>query len=233
MIPLESTHPRVERELLNPELGVVIGEVQSRNEGEAVMDPGIEKVLPRSQGAGESSDNGYGYMVAADEGGGVPGTVRVWDFDRSPLQGSVVYTTSSGAGSAGHITHSNAAPGIPRSEQYACTADPTTITTPRADEVFCFLLDGSRDALVLTQDMAGLAAAGDVDGRGMPPNGNLDASGSYFIWVAEMPGGRADAFMVKVPGHLLRDPIPGAMLSVGAEAQAPIGQGSPQDPAAQ
>ncbi|HEV8150859.1 MAG TPA: Ig-like domain-containing protein, partial [Gemmatimonadales bacterium] len=183
------------------------------------LETGIEKVLPRSQGAGGSSDNGYGYMVAADEGGGLPGTVRVWDFDKSLLQGSVVYTTSSGAGSAEHIAHSNAAPGVPRSQQYACAANATLTAAPRANEIVCFRLDGSRDALVVAPSMTDPSAPR-VGGRNRKqPNGNLDVSGGYFIWVGEVPGGRADAFMVKVPGHLLRSPSSGAMLPMAAPTE--------------
>src|SRR5712692_4648572 len=180
------------------------------------LETGIEKVLPRSQGAGGSFANGYGYMVAADEGGGVRGAVRVWDFDKSPLRGTVVYTTSSGAGRIGQIAHSNAAPGVPLSEQYACAANTTMTAVPPVTEVVCFRLDGSRDALVVTQSMTNLDAPGAGDRDLKLGTGGLDLTGGYFIWVADVLGGRVDAFMVKVPGHLLRSTSSSAMLPVGA-----------------
>jgi hypothetical protein len=35
------------------------------------------------------------------------------------------------------------------------------------------------------------------------PKGNLDVTGQYFIWTSNMGGNRLDAFIVKVPSHLL------------------------------
>src|SRR5207247_1791934 len=35
------------------------------------------------------------------------------------------------------------------------------------------------------------------------PKGNLDVTGSYFIWTSNMGGNRLDAFIVKVPFQLL------------------------------
>jgi hypothetical protein len=35
------------------------------------------------------------------------------------------------------------------------------------------------------------------------PKGNLDVTGRYFIWTSNTAGGRLDAFIVKIPSHLL------------------------------
>ncbi|HEY2943403.1 MAG TPA: hypothetical protein VGN09_13290, partial [Vicinamibacteria bacterium] len=165
------------------------------------LEGGAEKPLPSAQGAAGHFDNGYGYMVAED--GGPSGAVRVWEFERSPLQGSAVYTASPKAGGASLIAHSNAAPGVPRSQQYACAASATTIAGPRANELVCFRLDGSREALVVTQSMTDLSTPEGGDGYRKLSKGSLDVTGGYFLWVTNMGGGRADAFMVKVPAHLL------------------------------
>ena len=35
------------------------------------------------------------------------------------------------------------------------------------------------------------------------PKGNLDITGTYFIWTTNLCGNRMDAFLVKVPAQLL------------------------------
>lgn len=51
--------------------------------------------------------------------------------------------------------------------------------------------------------MTNLDARGGVEVYGKTPKGNLDVTGQYFIWTTNLGGGRLDAFIVKVPGHLL------------------------------
>ena len=82
-----------------------------------------------------------------------------------------------------------------------------------ADEIVCFALnpnrhaDGSLDVLVVGQVMTDLDAPGgnDLDGDDYEqmPKGNLDVTGRYFIWTANLGSNRLDAFLVKVPGDLL------------------------------
>src|SRR5205814_611230 len=68
------------------------------------LQTGNERVLLDRNGAGGHSDNGFGYMVAADNMNPQPGAVRVWRFDLDvtggePLanvsnQGTLVYQTT-------------------------------------------------------------------------------------------------------------------------------------------
>jgi hypothetical protein len=56
--------------------------------------------------------------------------------------------------------------------------------------------------------MTDLDAVGgqDVDGDDYEqlPKGNLDVTGRYFIWTANLGGSRLDAFLVKVPAERLQ-----------------------------
>jgi hypothetical protein len=47
------------------------------------------------------------------------------------------------------------------------------------------------------------APGGGRDDYNKLPKGNLDVTGQYFIWTSNVGGNRLDAFIVKVPGHLL------------------------------
>jgi len=173
------------------------------------LQTGSQRLLLDQNGAAGHSDNGYGYMVAEDNWYPLPGAVRVWNFDGSSPQGLLAYhSTSWSGGGVGHIAHSNALPGVPLSQQYACGGDPNTLLAPRTNEIFCFRLDTSLDVLVVTQVMTDMTATGGGDAYSKVPKGNLDVTGSYFIWVSNMGGSRADAFMVKVPGQLLTGTSP-------------------------
>ena len=75
-----------------------------------------------------------------------------------------------------------------------------------ADEIVCFSLDANRyadhslDVLVVGQIMTDLDAPGGGGGDyEKTPKGNLDVTGSYFIWTTNLGGGRLDAFLVKIP----------------------------------
>src|SRR5581483_11213364 len=74
---------------------------------------------------------------------------------------------------------------------------------PRSDEIVCFRLDTSKDVLVVAPTMASHKASGGGDDYGKDPKGNLDITGRYFIWTANMFGNRLDAFIVEVPTQLL------------------------------
>jgi hypothetical protein len=47
------------------------------------------------------------------------------------------------------------------------------------------------------------ASGGCCDFFSRQPKGNLDITGRYFIWTTNLGGNRMDAFLVKVPSHLL------------------------------
>ena len=102
-------------------------------------------------GAPGHSDNGFGYMVGADNWYSLPGAIRVWTFGTpfptsqpgTPPQGLLVYRTTDWAADIGHLSHANAAPGVASSQQYVCGGNARREQLPRNNEVICFMLDGS------------------------------------------------------------------------------------------
>lgn len=167
------------------------------------LSTGIETILLDQDGAGGHSDNGYGYLVADDNRHKLSGAVRIWRFGRKPLGGPVVFHRTDRRGGIGHISHSNAKPGIPAERQYACGAAATRVTAPHLNEVLCFRLDPSLDVLVVAPVMTDLDATGGGDDYAKLPKGSLDVSGRYFIWTSNMAGPRVDAFVVEVPADWL------------------------------
>jgi hypothetical protein len=164
-------------------------------------------------GAAGHSDNGFGYMVAADNWNPLPGAVRLWAFGQpfpasqpgTPPQGRLVYRTTDWAADIGHLSHANARPGLPASRQYACGGNARREPLPRNNEVVCFPLDGSMRVLVVAPVMTDLDAAGGGDDYAKQPKGNVDVTGRYFVWTSNVGGDRLDAFIVKVPSERLAE----------------------------
>src|SRR5688572_1242141 len=172
------------------------------------LDTGAETLFLDQEGAAGHSDIGHGYMVAQDNWHSVPGAVRVWSFGK-PLpglapQGALVYRTTDWSLDIGHISHANARPGVPLDEQFACGGQASRSKLPRANEIVCFRLDGSLQVLVVAPMMTDLnASGGGSSDYEKFPKGNLDVTGEYFIWTSNAGSNRMDAFVVKVPSHLL------------------------------
>jgi hypothetical protein len=176
-------------------------------------------------GAAGHSDSGFGYMVAQDNWNSAPGAVRLWTFGQpfpsaqpgTLPQGRLVYHTTDWFADIGHVAHSNAKPGIPPSQQYACGGNARREQLPRNNEIVCFGLDGSLQVLVVAPVMTDLdAPGGGDDDYAKLPKGNLDVTGRYFLWTSNAGGNRLDAFIVKVPGHLLTSAPGGGPLSIPA-----------------
>ena len=168
------------------------------------LQTGHERILLDRDGAAGHSDMGFGYMVAADNWANDANTQKVWNFSASVLQGITVYHNAHwDAEAPAHISHSNAIAGTPPEQQFACGSSANRTNRAHANEVICFQLDGSDEALVVAPVMTNLNASGGGDDYAKAPKGNLDVTGQYFIWTSNMSGSRLDAFLVKVPGHLL------------------------------
>ena len=115
-----------------------------------------------------------------------------------------MYRTTDWSLNIGHISHANARPGVPLEQQFACGGQATRSAVPRANEIVCFRLDPSLEVLVVAPTMTDLnAPGGGADDYSKLPKGNLDITGQYFIWTSNAGGNRLDAFVVKVPSHLL------------------------------
>lgn len=73
-------------------------------------------------------------------------------------------------------------------------------------EIVCVRLDGSNDQLIVAPVMTDVSTSGGIGSDGVyarQPKGNLDITGTYFIWTTNLCGNRMDAFLVKVPAQLL------------------------------
>ena len=186
-------------------------------------------------GAAGHSDNGFGYMVAADNWNNLPGAVRAWTFGQpfptsqpgtSVLpQGRVVYHTTDWVPTSATSRTPTPGPASRSSQQYACGGGASRQTLPRSNEIICFPLDGSLRVLVVAPVMTDLNAAGGGDDYGKMPKGNLDVTGQYFIWTSNVGGSRLDAFIVKVPSQLISGvaaTVPATAIPVAtAPARAP------------
>ena len=172
------------------------------------LEAGTETLFLDQEGAAGHSDIGHGYMVAQDNWHSLPGAVRVWSFGQPlpgvPPQGALVYRTTDWSLDIGHISHANARPGVPLEQQFACGGQASRSCLPRANEIVCFRLDASLQVLVVAPMMTDLnAAGGGQSDYEKLPKGNLDVTGQYFIWTSNAGSNRLDAFVVKVPSHLL------------------------------
>ena len=190
---------------------VVKENVDGRNgEDNRIIDlqTGNEFVFLDENGAAGHSDLGYGYMVAEDNFNPMPGAVRVWQLggdlsggDQGHIagQGTLVYELSSWDVGIGHIAHGNAKSGSSNA-QMACVSNANRSNLPRVNEIVCFRLDGSMQALVVAPNMSDLnASGGGSDDYWKIPSGNIDVTGEYFIWTANMGTSRQDAFIVHIP----------------------------------
>jgi hypothetical protein len=168
------------------------------------------------QGALGHLDMGYGYAVGADNWNPLPNATILLKFPVTSTQrpiGPVAHFNKRwDIAAANHVAHGNATAGTAAETQYACGSNASRVPD-MADEIVCFPLnanrnaDGSLDVLVLGQVMTDLDAIGGRDFYGddysQLPKGNLDVTGTYFIWTTNMGGDRLDAFLVKVPANLL------------------------------
>ena len=176
------------------------------------LQTGAETLFLDENGAAGHSDLGYGYMVAEDNFNAMPGAVRVWQLGQDLSgsntghvagQGTLVYELSSWSTGIGHIAHGNSA-NAPSAGQMACVSNASRNNLPRVNEIVCFRLDGSMQALVVAPNMTDLnASGGGSDDYWKIPSGNIDVTGEYFIWTANMGTSRQDAFIVRIPQNKL------------------------------
>ena len=194
------------------------------------LQTGTETLLMDQAGAAGHADMGSGYMVAEDNWASVPGAIRMWKLDQTPLTGQLVYSMVDWQADAGHIAHGNAVPGVAPEQQYVCSSNATRVQVPRSNEVVCYRLDSSEDVAIVAPVMTDLDAPGGGDDYSKRPKGNLDVTGRYFIWTSNMGGNRLDAFVVKVPSHLLSGTGPdvtqpvvsGSGISSGQRPRTPV-----------
>jgi hypothetical protein len=172
------------------------------------LQTGAETIFLDENGAAGHSDLGYGYLVAEDNFNDAPGAVRVWQLGRDLSgsnqghiagQGTLVYKLADWSTGIGHIAHGNSGNGA-STGQMACVSNASRGNPPRVNEIVCFRLDGSMQALVVAPNMTDLnASGGGSEDYWKIPSGNIDVTGEYFIWTANMGTSRQDAFIVRIP----------------------------------
>jgi hypothetical protein len=171
---------------------------------------------------------GHGYAVGSDDWSNVSNAFRMWNFAGNPLAGTLVsFNNDWTAPGPNHVSHGNARPCVPADRQYACGSSASAATAVWGNEVVCFPLDGSLNVLVAAPVMTRMNAASGGDSYNKQPKGNLDVTGQYFIWTSNTGGSRVDAFIVKVPSHVLAGgtPLPPPPPDPPAPAAAPGGGG--------
>jgi len=183
------------------------------------LQSGAEQIFYDEEGAAGHSDLGYGYLVAEDNMYNRPGAVRVWQLGqdmKATGQGTLVYGLSSwDGGGVGHVSHANATAGTPINQQMVCSSNAYRENLPRVNEIVCYRLDGSMNALIVAPNMTDLnASGGGNDDYSKRPKGNLDPTGEYFVWTSNAGTNRNDAFIVRIPQHKLG-------VSGGAPAPSP------------
>lgn len=205
------------------------------------LETGSERIFYDRDGAAGHSDLGYGYLVAEDNMFHLPGAVRVWHLDQDLTaqgQGKLVYnlTTWEASAGLGHVSHTNARGDLPAERQVVCSSSAERRNLPRVNEIVCYPLDGSLRVLVVAPNLVNLdASGGSFDGSGdysKRPKGNLDPTGEYFIWTANMGGSRTDAFLVRVPLQRLAGGSGSEPSPSPAPSPEPSPQPSPPPPAA-
>ena len=169
------------------------------------LETGSEQRLLQLPGVGSVGhhDSGYGYVVGNDGFNPLPNATITRSLGPSLAKGPVDHLNYNwDLAEAQHISHTNAKPGIPMEQQYACGSNADRVAYAQ-NEIVCFRLDGSLDRVVVAPVMTDLDAGGGGDDYSKAPKGNLDVTGRYFIWTTNLRGSRLDAFIVKVPGNLL------------------------------
>lgn len=160
-------------------------------------------------------DTGHGFVVAYDRWSSHPGTFRLWQFGAGPAgpypwgPGRETYRSHSWQHQVpDHVSWGNARPAsvTPIESQYVCGSGATTGVVHEGNEILCWPLDGSLTVLVVAPVMTDLnAPGGGTSAYDKFPKGNLDVTGEYFVWTANMGGPRLDAFIVRVPAQRLTE----------------------------
>jgi hypothetical protein len=157
-------------------------------------------VLDQNGGLGHA-DLGYGYAVGMDNWNSMPGAAITFTLASIIKGPTVFYSNNWNMNPVNHVSHLNAKPVVPMTQQFACGSNADYGSTQ--NEVVCFRLDSSHDQLIVAPVMTDMNAPGGGSEYAKYPKGNLDISGRYFVWTSNMGGNRLDAFLVKIPSQLL------------------------------
>jgi hypothetical protein len=171
------------------------------------VDTGVETRILDASGTGAVGhhDLGFGYIVGGDRWNSMPGAAVLNMLNPSfSKMGTVNYNYSWELNQANHISHGNAKANTPPDQQYACGSNADRISYAQ-NEIVCYRLNNSMQQLIVAPVMVDLNAAGGccAGDYSKLPKGNLDITGQYFIWTSNVGSNRQEAFIVKVPAHIL------------------------------
>jgi hypothetical protein len=165
-------------------------------------DSEVTRIYHQDGGLGHL-DAGYGYVVGTSIYDPKPNATALLYLGQTVKKGPVVhFNVNWNVDAMNHISHGNAKPDAPPGSQYACGSYADRASGVQ-NEITCVRLDGSTDQLIVAPVMTNLDAPGGQSDYWKTPKGNLDVTGQYFIWTTNLSGGRMEAFLVKVPSHLL------------------------------
>jgi hypothetical protein len=172
------------------------------------LQTGTRKVVMDQNGGLGHADMGFGYALGIDNWNSLPGAAITFNLANILKGPTVFYSNNWNMNPANHVSHLNAKPSVPMTQQFACgsNADYGSVQ----NEIVCFRLDSSHDQLIVAPVMTDMNAPGGGSEYAKYPKGNLDITGRYFIWTSNCGGNRLDAFLVKVPSHLLVAPADGS-----------------------
>jgi hypothetical protein len=165
------------------------------------LQTGAQKIVMDQNGGLGHADMGFGYALGMDNWNSMPGAAITFALPGAVKGPTVYYSNNWNFNPINHVSHLNAKPGIPMTQQFACGSNVDYGSAQ--NEVVCFRLDSSHDQLIVAPVMTDLNASGGGSAYAKYPKGNLDISGKYFVWTSNMGGNRLDAFLVKVPSQLL------------------------------
>lgn len=170
-----------------------------------------ETVILNQNGRLGHLDMGENYTVGNSGSVPLPQATLLYKFPLAtttfPVGPYEFYNADWNTSTVNHISHQNRKAGVPPEQQYACGSNLDS-NPARENEIACFKLDSSYDALIVAPVMTDMNAPGGGDSYAKYPKGNIDITGQYFIWTSNMYGNRLDAFIVKVPSQVLTGTVP-------------------------
>lgn len=160
---------------------------------------GRMSILRDEDGALGHSDMGYGYMIGEEDQSDPGGVFRVWQFgdDGTVSDGRMVYNVGGWAGMTRYVSHCNAKPGAP-DFQRALFSSAIDQDLARANEIVVASLSVSDFCRVVAPNLTDLHSPGGGEEYWRKTRANIDPTGSWYCFSANMAGDRMDVFLGQI-----------------------------------
>lgn len=149
--------------------------------------------------------SGYGYFLGADDTNALANATLLYTMN-PVVRGPVIhYNANVNLNSMNYPSHLNAKAIGTLAQQMFCGSNTSSNLTYPTD-ITCAKVEVANQQLIVAPVMTDPNASGGAwnnGSYGLQPKGNLDNTGTYFVWTSNLGGNRLDAFMVKVPRQLL------------------------------